>query len=124
PQYLVGAAAEAHQRRYSIQPFEEVADAQAVGTEHIDGQVGDPLAQLAGEDLFDADLHRRDASAVEYRRGLQAHEPGDFDVGLGLREAATECWRRVSRHGDQVVECAPQIARVRQRATLEVQRTG
>ena len=68
----------------------KLPDAQSVRPEQIDGKVGDPLAQLAGEDLLDADLHGGDATAVEHRRGLVAHQLGDFDVGLGLREAATE----------------------------------
>ena len=66
------------------------ADAQAVRPEHVDGEVGDPLPQLAGEDLLDADLDAGDATAVEHRRGLVAHQLGDLDVGLGLGEAAAE----------------------------------
>ena len=71
--HLVGTAAEPHQRCHPIQPLEFSAlgrarapvGQQAIGAEQVDRQIGNPLAQFAGEDFLDADFHGRDDATVQ-----------------------------------------------------------
>ena len=142
-QHLVGAAAEAHQRRHPVEAFEQAGQRrvraamrhQPVGPQQIDRQIGDALAQFAGEDLLDADLDGGDARRC--RASTRPRSPS----ACATSTSASACARRRRKAGScarhrpvahaagrpvrsRSSSGATQIARVGQRTAFQIQRAG